>query len=104
MTDETSEQKPPENQKDDQQIKFEDALSRLEKIVERMESGELSLDETMTKFEEGMKLANFCTGKLNEAEKKIEVLTKEAGNENEQDQWREFPDENEGNATDEARE
>lgn len=56
------------------EIKFEQALSKLEKIVEEMESGELSLDDSLKKYEEGMKLSLFCTKKLKEAEKKIEIL------------------------------
>jgi exodeoxyribonuclease VII small subunit len=55
---------------------FEAALNRLEKIVSEMEEGELSLDEMLKKFGEGMKLAQFCSKKLDEAEKKIEVLVK----------------------------
>ncbi len=56
------------------EMKFEQALSKLEKIVEEMESGELSLDDSLKKYEEGMKLSLFCTKKLKEAEKKIEIL------------------------------
>ncbi len=53
---------------------FEQSLQRLEKIVEKMERGELSLGDSMEHFEEGSKLANFCTAKLKETEKKIEIL------------------------------
>ncbi|MFO7821677.1 MAG: exodeoxyribonuclease VII small subunit [Lentisphaeria bacterium] len=58
----------------DSHLTFEAALERLEKIVSEMESGELPLAESMKRFEEGTKLANFCKQKLGETEKKIEVL------------------------------
>jgi len=57
-------------------IKFEDALSRLESIVEKLERGELSLEESLTAFEEGIRLSRICSTRLEEAEKKIEILTK----------------------------
>ena len=60
-----------------EEIKFEDALKKLEKIVETLESGEAGLDESMKKYEEGVKLLRLCTVKLEEAEKKIEMLTKD---------------------------
>jgi len=56
---------------------FEAALKRLETIVEEMESGETDLDTMIASFEEGQKLVKFCTGKLNEVEKKIEKLVKD---------------------------
>lgn len=56
---------------------FEDALKQLEGIVAEMEQGNLGLDDCLKKFEQGQKLASFCTGKLGEAEKKIEVLLRE---------------------------
>ena len=54
--------------------KFETALKKLEEAVRRLESGELSLDDSIKVFEEGVKYAAFCTKKLNEAEKKVEIL------------------------------
>jgi exodeoxyribonuclease VII small subunit len=54
--------------------KFEDAMKRLEEIVENLESGELSLEDSLKNFEEGMKLVKFSTGKLEEAEKKVTKL------------------------------
>jgi exodeoxyribonuclease VII small subunit len=59
-----------------EKIRFEDALERLEKIVSQLEEGELALDESLKIFEEGIKLSRLCSGKLEEAEKKIEVLMK----------------------------
>ncbi len=57
-------------------LKFEQALKRLEKIVEDLEKGDLSLDESLKRYEEGIKLSRFCTNKLEEAEKKVEILAK----------------------------
>ena len=57
-------------------LKFEDALERLEKIVSQLEEGELALDESLKIFEEGIKLSRLCSSKLEEAEKKIEILMK----------------------------
>ena len=57
--------------------RFEEALKKLEKIVSDLETGELSLDEALKKYEEGVKLTRVCTEKLQQAEKKIEVLSKE---------------------------
>jgi exodeoxyribonuclease VII small subunit len=57
---------------------FEQAIERLEKIVTDMESAELPLDDLLKRYEEGTRLVRFCSAKLNEAEKKIELLTKKA--------------------------
>ena len=56
---------------------FEDAMKQLEKIVNLLEGEEVSLDEALKRYEEGVKLVRFCTKKLQEAEKKIEVLTRD---------------------------
>jgi len=62
--------------------KFEDALRKLEGIVEKLEGQDLSLEESLKSFEEGVRLTRFCHGKLDEAEKKIEILTRDdEGNE-----------------------
>ena len=55
-------------------IKFEDAIKKLEDIAKELESGNLGLDESVSKFEEGMALSKTCTKMLNEAEKKINLL------------------------------
>ena len=61
-------------------IKFEDALLRLEQIVDQLEGGDLALDDSLKVFEEGVALARRCAKYLEEAEKRIELLTKdEAG-------------------------
>ncbi len=59
-----------------EKFQFETALEDLEKIVEAMESGELTLDQALKKYEEGVGLVRACQSKLVETEKKIEVLTK----------------------------
>ena len=61
--------------------KFEKDLEKLEQIVEALEEGGLSLDDSLKRFEEGIKLARRCEKALTQAEKKIEILTKdEKGN------------------------
>jgi exodeoxyribonuclease VII small subunit len=57
---------------------FEEALTSLEKIVERLEKGELALEESLKLYEEGIRLSRLCHGKLEEAEGKIETLLKDA--------------------------
>ncbi len=56
--------------------KFEEALQKLEKIVEDLESGKLSLDESMKRYEEGIRLSKLCSKRLEEAKKKVELLLK----------------------------
>ncbi len=58
------------------EMKFEDALKRLEKIVKDLEDGNLSLDESLEKYEEGIKLSKMCAKKLELAKKKVEILLK----------------------------
>jgi exodeoxyribonuclease VII small subunit len=65
------------NKKQNDEPAFEQALEKLEKIVNEMESGELSLEQMTGHFEEGMALVKLCSGKLNEVEKKIEVLVRQ---------------------------
>jgi exodeoxyribonuclease VII small subunit len=56
--------------------KFEEALGKLEEIVRKMENGELTLDESLQAFEEGIRLSRLCAGKLDEAERRVETLLK----------------------------
>lgn len=56
--------------------KFESALKRLEEIVGLLEKGELPLEESLKAFEEGVELVRFCTAKLNDAEKRVNLLVK----------------------------
>ena len=55
---------------------FEDAFARLETIVEDLEKGDLALEEALKLFEEGVKISQFCNAKLDEAERKVEILLK----------------------------
>jgi exodeoxyribonuclease VII small subunit len=57
---------------------FERAFQQLEKIVQRLESEELPLDESLQLFEEGIRLSRFCNQKLEEVEKKIELILADA--------------------------
>jgi len=57
---------------------FEKVLEKLEKIVETLDSGELPLEKALEKFEEGMALSRLCEQKLEEIEKKITVLSRNA--------------------------
>lgn len=56
--------------------KFETSLKKLEELVRRLEEGSLSLDDSLKAFEEGVKHAAFCSGKLDEAERRVEILLK----------------------------
>ena len=58
-------------------IKFEDALQRLERIVDQLEAGNLALEESLKVFEEGVGLARHCAWYLDEAEKRVELLTRD---------------------------
>ena len=53
---------------------FETAVKRLEAIVQDLEDGDLSLDDALKRFEEGIKLSRFCSSKLDEAEKRVTML------------------------------
>ncbi len=55
---------------------FEEALAKLEQITKELEEGDLSLEESLQYFDEGVKLAEQCNSKLNDAQKKIEILLK----------------------------
>ncbi|MDZ7697422.1 MAG: exodeoxyribonuclease VII small subunit [Deltaproteobacteria bacterium] len=61
--------------------KFEEAMQRLETIVQDLETGDLSLSDSIKVFEEGMKLARFCSKELEAAEKKVSLLIQESGGE-----------------------
>jgi exodeoxyribonuclease VII small subunit len=61
-----------------EKMTFEQSLARLEEIAAEMESGELGLEKMVAAFEEGQKLVKLCSSKLNEVEKKIEQLVKNA--------------------------
>jgi len=56
---------------------FEDSLKELEKIVRKLEDGDLALEESLKLFEDGVKLSRECQERLNQAERRIEVLLKD---------------------------
>lgn len=58
-------------------LKFEQAMARLEEIVRLLEQGDSTLNEALALFEEGVKLARFCHDQLDKAEAKIEIMVKE---------------------------
>lgn len=61
------------------EIPFEEALKRLEEIVDSLEKGQLSLDESLKKFEEGIRLSRLCNKKLVETQQKVEMLMEKNG-------------------------
>ena len=61
---------------------FEQSLETLEKIVEEMESGDMSLEDSLKAFEDGIKLTSSCQKSLKEAEHKVEILMKKSGSDN----------------------
>jgi exodeoxyribonuclease VII small subunit len=63
--------------KDATNKKFETALADLEQVVEQLDSGDLSLEDSLAAFEKGVGLAKFCNDKLDEVEKKVELLVKD---------------------------
>ncbi len=58
---------------------FEDDIKRLQKIVEELSGGKLSMGESLKKYEEGIKLAQGCSSALNDAQRKVESLMKKDG-------------------------
>jgi exodeoxyribonuclease VII small subunit len=58
---------------------FEDSLSRLEEISRELEDGDLNLETSLKRFEEGIKLVQFCSKKLDESQKKIDLLLEKDG-------------------------
>ncbi len=60
------------------EVSFEKALEKLEKIVSELEAGNITLEDALSRYEEGIRLSRICQEKLGQAEKKIEVLSKTA--------------------------
>jgi exodeoxyribonuclease VII small subunit len=65
-----------DTKKSEKNLTFEEALESLENISNRLESGELGLDDSIAEFEKGMRLARLCQRKIEDAERKIEILQK----------------------------
>ena len=63
--------------KDPGELKFEEAIADLEQVVEQLESGDLSLEDSLAAFEKGVGLVRYCNQKLSEVEKKVELLVKD---------------------------
>jgi exodeoxyribonuclease VII small subunit len=59
---------------------FEEAINKLEKIVQELESADLPLEKAIKKFEEGVQLSKYCSEKLDETEKRITILLKDQNN------------------------
>lgn len=59
------------------EIKFEDALKRLEEIVDTLDKGDISLERSLKIFEEGVRLSRLCNKMLDKAEKKVEILMRD---------------------------
>ncbi|MCG6535893.1 MAG: exodeoxyribonuclease VII small subunit [Syntrophales bacterium LBB04] len=57
--------------------KFEEALKKLEDILRKMEAGDMTLEESLKAFEEGIKLSRICSERLDEAERRVDILLKE---------------------------
>jgi len=57
---------------------FEQAMKQLEQIVQDLESGDMPLEKAIKKFEEGIQISKYCTSKLDESEKRITILMKDA--------------------------
>ncbi len=69
----------PQTPANGEKLSFEAALERLQQTVKRLESGELSLEQAIQNFEEGVKLSALCSEHLGAAEQKVEVLMKNSG-------------------------
>jgi len=63
--------------KEQSEKNFETALEDLEQVVEQLESGDLALEDSLAAFEKGVGLAKYCNQKLNDVEKKVELLIKD---------------------------
>jgi len=60
-------------------MSFEEALAKLEEVVDRLESGDLALEASLSAFEEGVRLSGRCAKKLDAAEQRVEILVREGG-------------------------
>lgn len=60
-------------------LSFEEAITKLESIVKKLESGQVTLDEAMNEYSEGMQLAKICGDKLNSAQEKVNKILTENG-------------------------
>lgn len=72
-------EEPKANEKALEELNFEEALKRLEEVVQKLEDGEVPLEKAIDFFQEGMQLARLCDEKLGKVEQKIEMLLEEGG-------------------------
>jgi len=70
---------PSKTEQTTESLNFEDALSRLEALIEALEDGDIPLSDLVTKYEEGANLLKICQSELRAAEKKIEILNENSG-------------------------
>ncbi len=63
----------------EKQQSFEEEMKKLQKIVEELSSGKLTLGESLKKYEEGVRISQACSGQLNDAQRKVEILMKKDG-------------------------
>ena len=63
----------------ERELPFEAALTRLEQVVDRLEQGDLELEQSLEAFEEGVRLSKRCASQLDAAEQRVELLMKEGG-------------------------
>ena len=66
-----------ENNNDISKLSFEQAIKKLTDIVSKIEDGQISLEQSLSQYEQGMELIKYCRGILQKAEKKIEEISKE---------------------------
>lgn len=76
-----------DTEKTSDDVKFEDALARLESLVARMESGKVPLENLISDFEQGSKLVALCRSRLDAMERRIQLLTRDDGQSGE---WSDF--------------
>ncbi len=60
-------------------LQFEEAFQKLEAIIKKLDEGNLTLEDSLKAFEEGVRLSRHCSQKLDEAEKRVEILLKDSG-------------------------
>ena len=78
----TANRRAMSDQKTDEPLSIEQAMERLEMLVRKMESGQMPLEELITSYEEGVKLASLCQEKLDAAAKRIQIISKNASGQN----------------------
>ena len=64
----------------EEELSFEAAVSELEEIIENLEDKDISLDRALKEYERGVKLSKFCSNKIEQAEKKIDIIRDRKGN------------------------